>query len=70
MALESRRRKYGFVDSTYTKPKSPCTAEDWRVLQSTMVSSILNTIEKEVKSLLPRYKNAKDLWDALRKKFT
>ena len=68
-ALRSRR-KIGFVDGTYTAPEPLCTAKDWRVLQSTLVSWMENTIALEVKALLPRFKNAKDLWDVRKSRFS
>ncbi|XP_074291822.1 uncharacterized protein LOC141618628 [Silene latifolia] len=59
------RRKFGFLDGTYTEPKPPCTLEDWETLHSMLVSWLMNLIEPEVKRLLSNYDDAKRLWDDL-----
>ncbi|XP_074308128.1 uncharacterized protein LOC141643005 [Silene latifolia] len=63
------RRKFGFVDGTYTEPKPLCTKEDWETIQSMLISWLNNTIDPEVSSLLSKYDNAKRLWDYLHERF-
>ncbi|XP_074299748.1 uncharacterized protein LOC141630906 [Silene latifolia] len=63
------RRKYGFLNGTYTEPIPPCTADDWETIHSLLVSWLMNVITPEVKSLLPNYENAKLLWDDLHNRF-
>ena len=64
------RRKMGFLDGTYTEPKPPCTKEDWDVIESMLMSWVLDTIDPEVRRVLPKYKTVKKLWDELKKKFS
>ncbi|CAH9134222.1 unnamed protein product [Cuscuta epithymum] len=69
LALRARR-KYGFVDGTITKPKPPCTEDDWITIHSMLVSWILNTISADVKNTMSMYDNAQALWDDLRERFS
>ena len=66
MALSSSL-KFGFVDWTNNEPRAK---EDLLVLQSLLVSRLLNAIDLEAKTLLPRYKNAKKLLDNLHERFS
>ncbi|XP_074308836.1 uncharacterized protein LOC141643537 [Silene latifolia] len=63
------RRKYGFLNDAINEPKPPCTLEDWEIVQSLLVSWLMNTITPEVKSLLTNYEDAKLLWDDLHERF-
>ncbi|XP_074293772.1 uncharacterized protein LOC141620927 [Silene latifolia] len=68
VALKSRR-KFVFVNGTITEPKPPCTTDDWETIHSMLVSWLSHTISPEVRALLPKYKNAKRLWDDLHDRF-
>ncbi|KAK9715672.1 hypothetical protein RND81_06G181500 [Saponaria officinalis] len=68
VALKSRR-KYVFVNGSITEPTPPCTEDDWDTIHSMLVAWLSNTITPEVKSLLPKFENAKQLWDALAERF-
>ncbi|XP_074265393.1 uncharacterized protein LOC141587825 [Silene latifolia] len=68
VALKSRR-KFVFVNGTINEPKPPCTTDDWETIQSMLVSWLTHTISSEVRALLPKYKNAKRLWDDLHDRF-
>ncbi|XP_074284181.1 uncharacterized protein LOC141608736 [Silene latifolia] len=69
LALKSRR-KYVFVNGVINEPKAPCTAEDWETIHSMLVSWLSHTITSEVRALLPKFENAKSLWDALHEQFS
>ncbi|XP_074298460.1 uncharacterized protein LOC141629342 [Silene latifolia] len=69
LALKSRR-KYVFVNGTINEPKAPCTQDDWETIHSMLVSWLSHTITAEVRSLLPKYENAKRLWDDLHDRFS
>ncbi|XP_074287902.1 uncharacterized protein LOC141613065 [Silene latifolia] len=64
------RRKFGFLNGTINEPKPPCTPEDWDTVQALLVSWLMNTIEPEVKALLPNYENPKLLWDDINDRFS
>ncbi|XP_074266496.1 uncharacterized protein LOC141589771 [Silene latifolia] len=68
VALKSRR-KYVFVNGTINEPKAPCTSDDWETIHSMLVSWLRTTISPEVRLLLPKYENAKRLWDDLHERF-
>ncbi|XP_074306293.1 uncharacterized protein LOC141641533 [Silene latifolia] len=68
IALKSRR-KFVFVNGTINEPKPPCTDDDWETIQSMLVSWLSHTITPEVKALLPKFENAKQLWDAIQERF-
>ncbi|KAL9241264.1 hypothetical protein vseg_015395 [Gypsophila vaccaria] len=68
LALRARR-KFGFLDGTIKSPTPPATKADWETVHSMLVSWLSNTIDPEVKSLLPRYEDAKRLWDDLSERF-
>ncbi|XP_074295754.1 uncharacterized protein LOC141623554 [Silene latifolia] len=68
VALKSRR-KYVFVNGVINEPKPPCTDDDWETIHSMLVSWLSRTISPEVRSLLPKFENAKSLWDALHERF-
>ncbi|XP_074305508.1 uncharacterized protein LOC141640724 [Silene latifolia] len=69
VALKSRR-KYVFVNGTINEPKAPCTQDDWETIHSMLVSWLSHTISSEVRSLLPKYENAKRLWDDMHERFS
>ena len=64
------RRKFGFLDGTYTTPTPPCTNDDWWTIQSMLVSWLMNTIDPEVKSTLSHYDDAYLLWKHLKERFS
>ncbi|XP_074301613.1 uncharacterized protein LOC141633015 [Silene latifolia] len=68
VALKSRR-KYVFVNGTINEPKPPCSDDDWETIHSMLVSWLSRTISDEVRALLPKFENAKRLWDALHERF-
>ncbi|KAK9748217.1 hypothetical protein RND81_02G043900 [Saponaria officinalis] len=68
VALKSRR-KFVFVNGAINEPQPPCTEEDWDTIHSMLVSWLTTTLTPEVKSLLPKFENAKQLWDALQERF-
>ncbi|XP_074282689.1 uncharacterized protein LOC141607228 [Silene latifolia] len=68
VALKSRR-KFVFVNGTINEPKPPCTADDWETTHAMLVSWLSHTISPEVRALLPKYKDAKRLWDDLHDRF-
>ncbi|XP_074294506.1 uncharacterized protein LOC141622365 [Silene latifolia] len=63
------RRKFGFLDGTFTEPKPPCTKDDWETIHSMLVSWLMNIIDPEVRCLLSKYEDAKRLWDDLHDRF-
>ncbi|XP_074297115.1 uncharacterized protein LOC141627793 [Silene latifolia] len=68
VALKSRR-KYVFVNGVINEPKPPCTDDDWETIHSMLVAWLSRTISPEVRALLPKFENAKSLWDALQERF-
>ncbi|XP_074301329.1 uncharacterized protein LOC141632709 [Silene latifolia] len=64
------RRKFGLLNDTINEPKPPCTPEDWDTVQALLVSWLMNTIEPEVKALLPNYEIPKLLWDDINDRFS
>ncbi|XP_074301370.1 uncharacterized protein LOC141632754 [Silene latifolia] len=69
LALNSCR-KYVFVNGVINEPKAPCMAEDWKTIHSMLVSWLSHTITPEIRALLPKFENAKSLWDALLEQFS
>ncbi|XP_021863565.1 uncharacterized protein [Spinacia oleracea] len=67
-AMEARR-KFGFLNGTYTKPIPPCTQSDWIALNAMLISWIMNTITPEVKTSISKYREVKRLWDTLKAQF-
>ncbi|KAK9699954.1 hypothetical protein RND81_08G206500 [Saponaria officinalis] len=68
IALRSRRQ-FGFVNGTINKSTPPCTDDDWETIQSMLVSWLSHMITLEVRSLLPKFENAKTIWDAIQERF-
>lgn len=64
------RRKFGFINGAIRSPTPPCTEEDWLTIHSMLVSWLLNTIDLEVKSTLPKYDNAHMLWTDLHERYS
>ncbi|CAO2824708.1 unnamed protein product [Amaranthus hypochondriacus] len=68
LALKARR-KFGFIDGTITQPSEKKQFLDWETNNSMLVSWMLRSMEPKVASSLPYYDNAKQLWNALAKKY-
>ncbi|XP_021738472.1 uncharacterized protein LOC110704970 [Chenopodium quinoa] len=67
-ALEARR-KFVFLDGSINAPISPCTQSDWTALNAMLISWITNIIDPEVRSSLSKFREAKSLWEHLKKRF-
>ncbi|XP_072063916.1 uncharacterized protein [Arachis hypogaea] len=65
------RRKWGFIDGTHTEPGKDATEfEDWWIVQSMIVSWILNTIEPSLRATVAYAENPKTLWEDIKERFS
>nr|GMD79582.1 retrovirus-related Pol polyprotein from transposon TNT 1-94 [Ipomoea batatas] len=65
------RRKWGFVEGTIPEPdKESSVYDDWRTVQSMLVSWIRNTIDSDLRTTISHMENAKDLWDDIKERFS
>lgn len=65
------RKKFGFVDGAIEKPAEIAPEiEDWRTVNSMIVSWIFNTIEPMLRSTITYKENAKELWEDIEQRFS
>ena len=69
-ALEARHKFVFLNGSIITIPVLPCMQDDWNTLQAMLISWLMNTIDLEVKAMLPKYKDAKKLWETLKSRYS
>ena len=63
------RRKFVFVDGTFTKPTEKKKQLDWDTVNSMLVSWITRTLDPKLAASIPFHDEAKRLWDYLEKRF-
>ncbi|KAJ8623102.1 hypothetical protein MRB53_031631 [Persea americana] len=63
------RRKFVFVDGTFTKPTEKKKQLDWDTVNSMIVSWIMRTLDPKLAASIPFHDEAKRLWDYLEKRF-
>lgn len=65
------RRKWGFIEGTIEQPsEGSFEMEDWWMMQSMLVSWILNTIKPSLRSTVSYMENAQDLWKDIKERFS
>ncbi|KAJ0031329.1 hypothetical protein Pint_14443 [Pistacia integerrima] len=65
------KKKFGFIDGTVKPPsKDSLEQEDWWIVNSMLVSWILNTIEPTLRSTITYMEIAKELWNDIKKWFS
>ncbi|CAM8954310.1 unnamed protein product [Rhodiola kirilowii] len=68
------KRKLGFLDGSLSCPDSaatsPPTLEDWYMVNSMLVSWIVQSIDPSLRSSITYFDSVKDLWDDLRQRFS
>lgn len=65
------RRKWGFVEGVIDQPiEGSSEIEEWWIVQSMIVSWILNTIEPSLRSTVSYMENAQDLWKDIKERFS
>lgn len=67
-ALKSRR-KFVFIDGTITKPKDKKMLLEWKTVNFMIVSWMLRSMEPKISAVMPYHEHAKQLWDAVAKKY-
>ncbi|CAM8882347.1 unnamed protein product [Rhodiola kirilowii] len=61
------KRKLGFIDESLTPPAdsatTPPTIDDWYMVNSMLVSWVVQSIDLSLRSSITYFDNVKDLWD-------
>ncbi|KAK9741308.1 hypothetical protein RND81_03G096700 [Saponaria officinalis] len=64
------KRKFGFLDGSVKKPEeNDAKLDDWYTVHSMLVAWLMNTIESSIRSTLSFYEDARELWEALERRF-
>ncbi|WVZ20882.1 hypothetical protein V8G54_008204 [Vigna mungo] len=64
-------KKMGFLDGTHQQPNDgTLEMEDWWIVQSMLVSWIMNTIEPTLRSTVTYVETTKELWEDIRDRFS
>jgi len=65
------RRKWGFIEGTAAMPNTASPEiEDWWIVQSMLISWIMNTIGPSLRTTVTYTDTAKGLWDDLKERFS